>query len=149
MFFNQLPGGTGLKVYEFLSHQIRNRFQKKDYGWRNYEFYGRITPPEYNVTNIQVPSYIIYGIGDWTTTRRVSKETIQEKLCIVNFFFQDALNLFRELPEEAKLGIHGVTKIAFNHIDFIFGREAKPLVYDHVLEVIRKFDKRKFRRNSS
>lgn len=72
VFFNQLPGGTGLKVYGFLANQIKDRFQKKDYGWRNFEFYGRITPPEYNVTNVQVPSYIIYGVGDWTTTRRVS-----------------------------------------------------------------------------
>lgn len=71
VFFNQLPGGTGLKVYGFLANQIKDRFQKKDFGWRNFEFYGRITPPEYNVTNIQVPSYIIYGVGDWTTTRRV------------------------------------------------------------------------------
>lgn len=125
VFFNQLPGGTGLGVYGFLSNQIRDKFQKKDYGSRNYEVYGTRTPPEYNVTKILVPSYIIYGVGDWTTTRR------------------DALNLFRKLPEEARLGIYGVTKIAFNHIDFIFGREAKPIVYDHVLEVIRKFDKRK------
>lgn len=149
VFFNQLPGGTGLKVYGFLSNQIKDRFQKKDYGWRNFEFYGRLTPPEYNVTNIQVPSYIIYGVGDWTTTRRVSCCFVNYNRLVTLVFVQDAINLFNKLPEESRLGIYGVSKIAFNHIDFIFGREAKPLVYDHVLEVIKKFDRRKMRRNGS
>lgn len=72
VFFNQLPGGTALRVYGFLARQIFDRFGKHDYGWRNYDIYGTKTPPDYNVTKIRVPSHIIYGAFDWATTKAVS-----------------------------------------------------------------------------
>lgn len=59
------------------------------------------------------------------------------------FFLQDALNLYRSLSDEARYGIYAVNKIQFNHIDFVFGREAKTLVYDHVLQLIKNFKPRK------
>lgn len=50
---------------------IGDKFQKYDYGIRNREIYGQVTPPQYDISNIQVPVYAMYSVNDWATTKEV------------------------------------------------------------------------------
>ncbi|RZC40421.1 hypothetical protein BDFB_013020, partial [Asbolus verrucosus] len=69
VFFNQLPGGTSLKTLIYLSDAVRGRFRKFDYGGRNMMLYGNSTPPDYNISRIEVPVFIFYASHDWATSK--------------------------------------------------------------------------------
>lgn len=55
-----------------------------------------------------------------------------------SFTLQDAVVLYKALPEKVRYGRFEVKSNQFNHIDFVFGRNAKEEVYDHLLEVLKK-----------
>lgn len=71
VFFNQLPGGGSLKVFNHIAQQISGQFAKYDYGKENINIYGQSTPPEYNISKIEVPFYLVYSTADWATTKKV------------------------------------------------------------------------------
>ncbi|XP_060531539.1 uncharacterized protein LOC132705123 [Cylas formicarius] len=122
VYFNQLPGGTSLKTLTFLRESTRGNFRKYDYGpGKNLHVYGSKIPPEYDIRKIKVPIFIIYAAQDWTTTK------------------QDAINLYRQLPERAKYGIYGVERLNFNHLDYFFGTDSDQLITKPVLQVMERF----------
>lgn len=47
------------------------KFQMYDYGIENQRIYGSTNPPEYDLSAIDVPIYIMYGTHDGTTTKKV------------------------------------------------------------------------------
>ncbi|KAJ8927986.1 hypothetical protein NQ314_019514, partial [Rhamnusium bicolor] len=121
VYFNQIPGGTSLKTFSYLTEATRGRFRKYDYGpGRNRFLYGNDTPPEYDITKIKVPVYIMYAAHDWSITK------------------EDSVNLYNSLPKEVRYGMHEVSNINFNHYDFLFGRNSKQLVTDKLLQVLEK-----------
>lgn len=71
VLFNQLPGGTSLKTLTYISEAVRGQFRKYDYGGRNIHLYGDSTPPEYNVSKIEVPVFVFYASHDWATSKPV------------------------------------------------------------------------------
>lgn len=71
MLFNQLPGGTALRVIYHIGQQVNNKFAHYDFGKDNLKIYGQSTPPEYDIKKITVPVYIVYSVGDWATTKKV------------------------------------------------------------------------------
>lgn len=72
VFFNQLPGGTALRVFNQIAQQVTGQFSKYDYGNENINIYGQRSPPEYNISKIEVPVYLAYSAGDWATTKKVN-----------------------------------------------------------------------------
>ncbi|XP_048526593.1 lipase 3 [Dendroctonus ponderosae] len=122
VYFNQLPGGTSLKTLTFLRESTKGNFRKYDYGpGKNRFLYGSKTPPDYDISKITVPIFLIYARSDWATTK------------------QDALELYKQLPQAIRAGIYGVEKLNFNHNDFFFGRNADELVNKPLMEIIDKF----------
>ncbi|XP_015834987.2 uncharacterized protein LOC100141961 [Tribolium castaneum] len=121
VLFNQLPGGTSLKTLTYLSEAVRGQFRKFDYGGRNLFMYGNSTPPSYNISRVEVPVFIFYASHDWATSK------------------PDAINLYRSLPPASRFGIYEISNLRFNHFDFLFGKEAKTLVHDKILQVIENF----------
>nr|XP_015834988.1 PREDICTED: lipase 3-like [Tribolium castaneum] len=119
VYFNQLPGGTALKILNHAADLVLGNFRKYNYVDRNVLYYGTEEPPEYDIKKIQVPVYIIYSSSDWATTA------------------PDAVNLWNHLSEEARFGLKNVE--VFNHIDFVYGRHARSLVYDDLVQVLNKF----------
>ncbi|XP_045479565.1 lipase member K-like [Harmonia axyridis] len=119
IFFHQLPGGTSLKVGKHSADLVLGNFRHYDHGYaENIKRYGTAKPPIYDIKKIETPIYIVYSTADWATTE------------------QDALNLYNKLPKVARHGIRKISEKNFNHIDFIFTRAAKKLVYDDLLNVI-------------
>ncbi|KAF7268339.1 hypothetical protein GWI33_018529 [Rhynchophorus ferrugineus] len=122
VYFNQLPGGTSLKTLTFLRESTRGNFRKFDYGeGKNSFVYGSRTPPEYDIKKIEVPIFIIYARSDWATTK------------------QDAIALYKELPESIRAGIYGVEKFNFNHNDYFFGKNSDELITKPIMKVIDNF----------
>ncbi|XP_044749809.1 uncharacterized protein LOC123310406 [Coccinella septempunctata] len=121
VFFHQLPGGTSMKIGNHAADIVLGNFRHYDHGpkenlWR----YGTERPPIYNIKKIEIPIYIVYSTGDWATSEK------------------DALNLYSKLPKVARHGIRRISERNFNHIDFLFAKEAKNIVYDDLLDVMRK-----------
>lgn len=112
---------------------------KYNYGEKNLEVYNSLVPPTYEIEHLKVPTYLIYSIGDWATTKKVIFYYVFRSMySICHNNLQDAWNLYHKIPKDYRHGIHEIKLKDFNHIDFIFGRYAKKTVYDHVLEVLDK-----------
>ncbi|KAJ8978805.1 hypothetical protein NQ317_014275 [Molorchus minor] len=120
VYFNQLPGGTSIKILNHAADFVLGNFRRYNYGPLNYKYYGRPTPPVYDIKKIKVPVYLMFSAQDWATPEA------------------DARNLWKHLSEEARYGIRKIDMDTFNHIDFVFGRHAREIVYDPLVEVLNK-----------
>ncbi|KAG5875195.1 hypothetical protein JTB14_029369 [Gonioctena quinquepunctata] len=120
VYFNQLPGGTSIKILNHAADLVNGNFRKYNYNELNYKVYGTRHSPIYDIKKIRVPVYLVYSAQDWTTPEA------------------DALNLWRNLPEEARHGMMKVDRDTFNHIDMVLGRHARQWVYDPLVQVLNK-----------
>ncbi|GJQ83201.1 hypothetical protein Trydic_g18227 [Trypoxylus dichotomus] len=84
VYYNIVPGGTSLKVLAQAADLVANNFRKFNYGADNLKKYGSVLPPPYDVAQIKVPCYIIYGMNDWVAGGK------------------DAINLYNTLSPEAR-----------------------------------------------
>lgn len=75
-----------------------------------------------------------------TTGLQPSRWKVRNCLSRVAVFqFQDALELYRQLPQAVRAGIYGVEKLNFNHNDFFFGRNADELFNKPLMEILNQF----------
>ncbi|KAL3266970.1 hypothetical protein HHI36_011119 [Cryptolaemus montrouzieri] len=119
---SHIPAGSSTKTVLHYGQEIKynGKFQEYDYGTEgNIAKYGCETPPIYNLTNIDVPLYLIYSTNDYMTgpidVVRLSKQV---------------KNLF---------GMYLIPLKKFNHVDFLFGKDALQMVYNPLVEVLRNF----------
>lgn len=95
------------------------RFARYDYGkLLNKHIYGQEESPLYNLMNIQAPIYLMYGEGD------------------VYIMPEDVKNLHRQLNNSK---LFRINYPPFSHLDFIYARDVKELVYDHIIEILNKY----------
>ncbi|KAF7282447.1 hypothetical protein GWI33_002675 [Rhynchophorus ferrugineus] len=119
VIFSKLPSGTSTKTVLHYSQEIKNGgvFRNYDYGTKgNMEMYGTTKPPKFNVSNIEVPVYFMYGMNDWLAS-----------YIDVNTLSKQVGNL---------IGIYKIPMDSFNHIDFLFGKDAEKLVYRPILKLL-------------
>lgn len=81
--------------------------------------YGSTQPPKYDLEKIKVPIIIFYSENDFLTDPADVKKLI------------DRLSNVRETRK--------IEYSKFNHIDYLWGRDAKTLLYNAVLKVLKKF----------
>lgn len=114
-------------------------FRYFDYGPEgNLAKYGNSTPPLYNITNIKVPTYLMYGENDKLANPIVSiLLRYPDNYFIEKYQFQDVLRLSKKIPN--LIGLYDVPYQKFNHIDFLWGKDAPELVYKQLLKVIKKY----------
>ncbi|KAJ8915893.1 hypothetical protein NQ315_015506, partial [Exocentrus adspersus] len=120
VYFNQLPGGTSIKILNHAADLVLGNFRKYDYKHLNYKYYGKRSPPIYDIKKVHVPVYLMVSGQDWATPEA------------------DALNLWRNLPTESRHGFRKIDMDTFNHIDFVFGRHAREIIYDPLVKVLDK-----------
>ncbi|CAH1984657.1 unnamed protein product [Acanthoscelides obtectus] len=116
------PAGTSTKTVVHYAQEIRNEgnFQQFDYGAKgNMIQYGTKTPPFYNISNIKRPIYMMYGPNDW----------------LANII--DIRRLAANIT--TLVDVYKVQLDSFNHVDFIFGKDAEKLVYKPILKVMKNF----------
>ncbi|CAH1103885.1 unnamed protein product [Psylliodes chrysocephalus] len=116
------PAGASTKSIVHYAQEVRNggAFQQFDYGTKgNLIKYGTKFPPKYNLSNINPPVFLIYGMNDWLAN------------------YTDVIRLGRELKN--LVGLYKVPMDSFNHVDYIFGKDAEKLVYRPLMKVLKKY----------
>lgn len=114
------PAGTSTQTLIHFGQLIRSgRFRQFDHGSiRNLVVYGSIFPTAYNLRGVRAAVTIHYGQNDWLSVER------------------DVQQLSRELGNSQ--GAFVVS--GFNHIDFLFGIDARRLVYSRVVAAMQRFE---------
>ncbi|XP_044003495.1 lipase 3-like [Aphidius gifuensis] len=114
---NHYPQGTSVETlahYRQILHS--GRFAQYDFGpIGNFMKYRNVLPPEYPLERISAPVVFYYGDGDPFATRSDIEITMKK--------LQTAT--MREISYSK-----------FGHIDFVFRKEVKNLVYDDILEIL-------------
>ncbi|KAK3921925.1 Gamma-aminobutyric acid receptor subunit alpha-6 [Frankliniella fusca] len=115
-----VPAGSSLKAFSHYAQvSLSGKFRQYNYGEEmNKEKYGQSEPPEYPLENISMPVHVYYADQDHFASPE-DVTTLKDRL--------------RNLKTDMR--IHHPT---FNHVDFIYGRDAKKLVYNDVLMVIQQ-----------
>ncbi|XP_011637992.1 lipase 3-like isoform X1 [Pogonomyrmex barbatus] len=129
--FAHFPAGGSLHTFDHYYQNFHaGDFRSYDYGiTENYERYKQKIPPSYDVEKITAPIILFYAANDVLATEK------------------NTLELSKRLPNV--LLIEKVPYKFFNHIDFLWAIDAKTLLYDHILELIRKFNAKQNIRNKS
>ncbi|KAB0799679.1 hypothetical protein PPYR_07560 [Photinus pyralis] len=116
------PAGSSTKTVIHYAQEIRHNgdFMQFDYGEKgNLAQYGKSTPPLYNLSSINVPAYFMYGENDWLADEK------------------DVLRLAKDV--QINIGTYKVPFKYFNHVDFLWGRDAATLVYKPLIDIIQRF----------
>ncbi|KOB73274.1 Lipase 3 [Operophtera brumata] len=115
-----LPAGCSIKqILHFLQQTASGEFGQYDHGTGgNMVAYGMEKPPAYPVNNIKTPIAILYGTNDWLSA-----------LPDVFFFIKNVSSVF---------SLYKVPYERWNHMDYLFAREAKHLVYKKVLTLVKE-----------
>lgn len=123
VFVSHTPAGTSVKnMVHYAQMVLHKRFQKFDYGTdMNRQVYGQGTPPEYNVTGINVPVALYWSLNDWfADPRDVAQLSMRLPKVVLDFRIPDP---------------------TFTHLDFIIGLQAKALVYDPMMKLMFHYGK--------
>lgn len=116
------PAGASTDQMVHYGQSIRSaRFRQFDHGPISNMFeYNSITPPAYNLRNVDSPVALHYSLNDW----------LAEPI--------DVQQLMRELGNMQ--GGFITSDPRFNHFDFLWAIDVRRLVYDQVLAVMRRFE---------
>jgi len=112
------PAGASTKQLLHYVQEVRSGyFRQYDLGLiDNQKTYGSLSPPNYDLSKIKAPTYLIYSKNDW-----LSAETDVNKLC--------------DKMGSACKGKFVMSDFQFNHLDYMFGIDAPTLVYNKVISL--------------
>ncbi|XP_023312544.1 lipase 1-like, partial [Anoplophora glabripennis] len=116
------PAGTSTYLIRHtLQIYLNGTLSALDYGnnEENFKKYNQTDPPHYNLSTVTHPISLHYGNGDLLVTE------------------QDIDYIEKELPNP--VGKFPVPHSDFNHIDFVWGIDAKKLIYDRIIVIMDKY----------
>ena len=122
VYLSHYPAGASFKQWVHYC-QIYNsgEFKKRDFGVeKNLEVYGSEKPPLYDLSLVTAPVALHYGANDNIVSRN------------------DIENIKQQLSNT--IGVYEVELPLFNHLDFVYGIDAKTLVYDKILSIMNDFE---------
>ncbi|XP_050664244.1 lipase 3-like [Leptidea sinapis] len=116
------PAGCAINQFVHYAQSINKKdFRRFDYGSiSNIKKYGQATPPKYNLSQITAPVILHYSTADPLSN------------------IVDVERLYAELGGPAEM--IKVPHDQFSHIDFMWGLDAKELLFDHVLDIMKRFE---------
>uniref|UniRef100_A0A0N5CCP0 Lipase n=1 Tax=Strongyloides papillosus TaxID=174720 RepID=A0A0N5CCP0_STREA len=117
VFLGHFPADTSLKNMNHWIQMVNsNKQQMYDYGSRylNMKYYGQPRPPIYNISNVNVATYLHWSKSDYLAN---SKDVIN--------------SLVKKLKRSSLKGNFEYKD--FNHLDFIWGLRAAPEIYNNIL----------------
>lgn len=115
------PAGAASRQMIHFGQVIRSMlFRRFDHGISgNINAYGTTFPPLYNLLRVTTPTHLYYGMNDWMVTP------------------VDTSLLATGLPNLRLL--YMVPHPLWNHMDFVWGLNVRRLVYEPMLERMRRF----------
>uniref|UniRef100_A0ABD2W8F1 AB hydrolase-1 domain-containing protein n=1 Tax=Trichogramma kaykai TaxID=54128 RepID=A0ABD2W8F1_9HYME len=122
LIFSHFPGGSSAKqIIHYSQTILTDSFRKFDHGTAiNLKLYGSTRPPKYSFERATCPTAVFYSENDCLTQPA------------------DIQRLVDLLPNiQLK---HKIEYSKFNHIDYLWGRDAKFYLYDHIINFIKKYD---------
>jgi len=121
VYGSHTPAGTSVKnMIHFAQLIAGKRFQAYDYGhFKNKKIYGTKRPKAYDLSKVTVPVAIYAGGNDWLADPT------------------DVSWLTKRLPHVIK----DVSLKNYNHLDFIWGLNARTKVYKDMIHLMRKYNK--------
>lgn len=121
VLFGHVPSGSSAKQ---LAHYgqliISDEFRKYDYGTPgNLRRYGKTFPPRYNLRRISTPVSLFYSDADWLAHPADVRRLLHELGNVVDVY---------KIPYKY-----------FNHLDFLFSKDCKILIYERLRKVLQSF----------
>ncbi|XP_011498525.1 PREDICTED: lipase 3-like [Ceratosolen solmsi marchali] len=122
LILRHVPAGASVKQIIHYGQIIKTgTFRKYDYGSiGNLKRYGKVFPPSYDLKNVRVPVALHYSSNDWLAN------------------IKDVNKLYSKLPN--KIGKFYVKYKKFNHIDYLFAKDVKHLLYDKILTLMSVYE---------
>ncbi|CAH0561346.1 unnamed protein product [Brassicogethes aeneus] len=118
---NYYPSGTSMYLaLHTIQLYVSGKFASLDYGnsTLNLNQYNNTIPPSYNISKVSHPVLLLYGTGDNFVTE------------------SDIKYLAKKLPNAVEIPIPYKN---FNHMDFMWGIDAKNLLYERLLMLMKKY----------
>ncbi|CAJ0566255.1 unnamed protein product, partial [Mesorhabditis spiculigera] len=121
------PAGTSWRNLVHYAQMVKyGRMRPYDMGVEKSKMiYNMPHPPEFKLSNIDVPTYLFYSDSDWLATTEGVEGFILRQID------EKHIRLKRKLQD-------------FNHNDFLWGQRAKEEIYDVIIEAV-KYDHRRRR----
>lgn len=119
LIMGHTPSGASTKTVVHYGQEIRTdgKFKRFDYGVEgNMREYGRPTPPEYPLSNITLPIALLSAESDWLSPDA------------------DVKTLHADLANPIEHYV--VPDKEFNHLDFMWAKDAPKLVYKKLLQLL-------------
>jgi pimeloyl-ACP methyl ester carboxylesterase len=115
------PAGASTNSVIHYAQSVRHQdFRKWDFGKKgNLEVYGVDPPPQYDLSKVTAPVAIYWGQNDWL---------VQEP---------DVYRFANAMPNLVK--IQRVNHDKWNHVDFVWGIDADTLLYNPIMEFMKRF----------
>lgn len=121
VIYGHVPSGASVKQFAHYGQGIvSGAFRRYDYGfYENLETYGQGTPPSYALDRITTPVSLFYSDADWLAQP------------------EDVELLYNKLGNA--VDIYKIPYNQFNHMDFIWAKDFKTLIYKRLRKLLRNF----------
>jgi len=98
---------------------ILDKFQMYDYGTpqENMKHYNQTTPPQYDLTQVKVPTALYSGANDWLAD-------------------PTDVDVLRKLLPNL---VEDYTVANYNHMDLVWGVNTRQMLYDRMLDLMAKY----------
>ncbi|XP_050513539.1 lipase 3-like [Diabrotica virgifera virgifera] len=123
LIYAHYPAGASTKQVLHYAQEVESgRFRKYDFGPTKNRYYynGFQIAPDYNLSKISAPIHLIYSSNDWLSSEA------------------DVNILHGELKSCKEK--YWVPLPTWNHMDYLFGKDAPKLVYSKVLNILEKYE---------
>ncbi|XP_047997122.1 lipase 3-like [Leguminivora glycinivorella] len=126
VILSHVPSGASAKQFAHYGQGIMSaKFRKFDYGeMENLERYGSREAPDYDLSRVSPPVSLVYSDADWLCDAR------------------DVDKLHDLLPDVVDK--HRVQSTNFNHMDYVFAKDVKRLIYEPLSEMLTRKHKKVF-----
>ncbi|XP_048511304.1 uncharacterized protein LOC105694084 [Athalia rosae] len=118
--FAHIPAGASTRQLIHYGQEISSgKFRRYDHGLvSNLIQYDSLHPPKYDLSRITAPVHLFHSDNDWMAAVR------------------DVKKLYSELGNPVEL--YRILDGKWNHLDFTWGIDAKELVYDKIVNTLKK-----------
>lgn len=123
VIFGHAPAGAAVRQFAHYGQSIADKgFARYDHGswFANRRAYGSIRPPDYDLSRVTAPVFLHYSDKD--------------PLAHVT----DVDTLWRRLGRP--IGKFRVPDSEFSHLDFLWGIDARELIFDRVINLMKTMD---------